>query len=203
MFLPSWQYDGGDPGLRLFTLANPLLPEVEKGCEVFEIGSCDTDFLDRVEQCRPDLKPSGVDWREFKSGNPRKVLRGNVLELTFGDGRFGAIFGLSSIEHIGLGRYQNDPINSAGDWLTIAKVRDWLKPGGWCYFDVPYTPEGSGVYSGNKCRCYDDQTLTERFGAHEVLGYTDLAVSGWIEKPTKNNEGLRPFYYVALLIRKD
>ena len=203
MFLPSWQYDRGDPGLKLFTLANPLLPEVPDGAEVFEIGSCDTDFLDRVKECRPDLRPSGIDWRPFTSGAPHRVLQGNVLEAKFDEGRFHAVFGLSSIEHIGLGRYQNDPINSAGDWLTIAKVRDWLAPGGWCYFDVPYTPEGSGVFSGNKCRCYDDQTLQERFGAHKVLGYTDLDVGGWIPKPTQNRDNQRPFWYVALLIRKD
>jgi hypothetical protein len=130
-------------------------------------------------------------------------LQGNVLELTFEEGRFAAVFGLSSIEHIGLGRYKNDPIDSGGDFVTLQKVRDWLAPGGWCYFDVPYTPEGSGVFSGNKCRCYDDKTLAERFGPHAVLGYADLSVRGWIEKPTTNNTGARPYYYVAILIRKD
>jgi len=202
MFLSNWTYDGGDPGLRLFTLANEKLPPVSDGGEVFEIGSCDTDFVARVKQAQPGLIVSGIDQREYL-GDPTPILRGDVLQVKFPHERFAAVCSLSAIEHIGLGRY-GDPIDTFGDVKTLVKVRDWLTPGGWCYFDVPYTPEGYGLLNTNKCRCYDDEALKSRFGEHEVLGYTSPAVERWVEKPTKNHDGMsRPFWYVALLVRKD
>lgn len=198
MFLPRWTYDGTDPGLRLFTLANPLLPSVPTGSEVFEIGSADTDFLARVHEADRSLVVAGIDWRACKDN---RVIQGDVLKAKFGHDRFSAVCSLSAIEHVGLGRYK-DPISPAGDIEAIWHVKDWLTREGWCYFDVPYTPEGYQVFSGNKCRCYDDAALQQRFGKHDVLGYADLDVSGWIEKPTKNRDAQRPFYYVAILVRK-
>jgi hypothetical protein len=109
---------------------------------------------------------------------------------------------LSAIEHIGLGRYQ-DPLDPDGDIKTMQKVREWLKPGGWCYFDVPYTPEGYCFYDTNKCRCYDDHALLERFGPHEVLGVVTTHCEQWMVKPTTNHAGPRPWWYIALLVRKD
>jgi len=195
MFLSRWVYGGGDPGLKLFTLANPLLPAVSHP-DVLEIGSHDTDWVQRARHADPSMSVHGVDWRGGLG-----VVKADILtwECAF---RKDAVVSLSAIEHIGLGHYDSDPLDPHGDIKTIQRVRDWLRPGGFCYFDVPYTPEGYQVI-GTKCRCYDDQRLLERFGPHEVLGYTDLSVNGWIEKPTRNNANGRPFGYVALLIRKD
>lgn len=198
MFLPDWTYTGDDPGLKLFTLARPQLPAVPEGAELFEIGASDTDVLERIQQARPDLRVGGIDWRP--SSRPM-VLQGDVLQLKLGKERFAAVLGLSSVEHLGLGRY-GDPFGQYGDIETVHKAKGWLTPDGWFYLDVPYTPEGFQVFGTNKCRCYDDAALTARFGPHQVLGYTDLNVSGWIEKPVTNNGGSRPFYYVAILIRR-
>jgi len=109
---------------------------------------------------------------------------------------------LSAIEHIGLGHYKADPKHPYGDVVTIARVRDWLKPGGWCYFDVPYDPRGYRV-STTEYRAYDDAAIVDRFGPDvEVLGFTTHQVDGWIEKPTKPAGPPRHFYYVALLLRR-
>jgi hypothetical protein len=202
VFLSHWAYDGGDPGLRLFTLANDKLPPVPDGSRVFEIGSCDTDFVTRVQRAQPGLIVSGIDQRAYTGEVDAPILRGDVLEVEFPAQHFAAVCSLSAIEHIGLGRY-GDPIDPIGDVKTLMKAQQWLEPGGWCYFDVPYTPEGYHVLKTNKCRCYDDTALQARFGAHDVLGYTDPDVRGWVEKPTRNFTGPRPYWYVALLVRKE
>lgn len=198
MFLPGWTYDGDDPGLKLFTLANPLLPPLAEGSILYEIGAKDTDWIERVQATAPSLAVRGIDWREV----PRPCVdRGDarVAPLPCAHG----FFGLSSIEHIGLGNYERDPMDPYGDVKVMQRLRDHLLPGGFIYLDVPYAPEGYFVY-GTKCRVYDDQSLLERFGPHEVLGYTDQPVSGWIPKPATNcTDPRRPFYYVALLVRKD
>lgn len=200
MFLQDWTYGGNDPGLKLFTLANPLLPEVRENADVWEIGAHDTDWLERASACQRSLIVGGMDWRKT---DRKHVCQGDVLTapLQHAD----VFIGLSSIEHIGLGRYDNDPIDEFGDVKIVQRVRDGLARDGFFYFDVPYTPEGYGLLDVNKCRCYDDDVLRDRFGPHTVLGYTSPNVDGWVDKPTKNFDGPRPYWYVALLIenRKD
>lgn len=202
MFLQNWHYDGGDPGLRLFTLANPLLPDAWP--QVLEIGYRDTDWMERARHCDRSLNIAGIDWRgENSLAGGLFRIKGDVMPRDcFRPECVDAVIALSAIEHMGLGHYERDPLHAEGDAVVVGNVREWLKPGGFFYFDVPYAPEGYWV-KGTKCRIYDDQALRERFGPHTVLGYTTPDVRGWIEKPTKNFDGPRPFYYVALLLRKE
>jgi SAM-dependent methyltransferase len=203
VFLPQWSYTLSDPGLRVFTLANPLLPSIPDGGSVLEIGCCDTDFLKMVREANPTLTVTGIDQRKFNRPDHTGVILGDVLAYDFPPESFDAVCSLSAIEHIGLGRYQ-DPIDPDGDTKAINRVREWLKPGGWCYFDVPYTPEGYCLFDTNKCRCYDDQSLTDRFGPHDVLGVADSKNTVFLDpKPTTNHSTIRPWWYIALLVRKD
>lgn len=200
MLIADWAYSGDDPGLKLFTLANPLLPGFS-GFRPFlyEIGCADTNWLERVRVLEPSWIVGGMDWRPQKGRTFCDT--GDVLTAPFP--MVSAFIGISSIEHVGLGHYDSDPKDPDGDIKTVKKLRAHLIPSGFIYMDVPYAPEGYWIY-GSKCRCYDDRSLTERFGPHTVLGYTTPAVDGWIDKPTKNHdERGRPFYYVALLLRKD
>lgn len=197
MFLPNWSYDGADPGLRLFTLANAKLPHVHSGVFIYEIGAADTDWVERAEKCLPLASIGGVDWRDTGRQN---IKRGDVMTMPLPNPN--VFVGISSIEHIGLGHYEKDPVDPDGDTKAVLRLKSHLQTDGWIYFDVPYAPEGYHQI-GTKCRVYDDQALRERFGPHEVLGYTNPSVDGWIDKPTTNHQGQRPYYYVALLIRKD
>jgi len=198
VLIADWAYSGDDPGLKLFTLANPLLPTLQ-GFRPFlyEIGCSDTNWIERVRVLQPSWFVHGIDWRRQPG---RNVDCGDVLTSPLP--KVSAFVGLSSIEHVGLGHYDGDPKDSDGDARTIERLREHLIPGGFIYFDVPYSPEGYRVY-GTKCRIYDDRALLERFGPHTVLGYTTPAVDGWIDKPTRNHdEPGRPFHYVALVIEK-
>ena len=177
---------------------------------MLEIGYRDTNWAERCKLADPSLTVVGIDWRgrtthpqsrakDRENGPGLTLEQGDVLVWEPGQ-TFDVMVSLSAIEHIGLGHYKQDPIDADGDVKTIRRVRRWLKPGGWAYFDVPYTPEGYQLL-GTKCRCYDDAALVERFGDVQVLGYTTPSVDGWIPKPVRNLQGSRPYYYVALLVR--
>lgn len=197
MLIPNWSYSGDDPGIRLFTLANAQLPDLHQSRPfIYEIGCHDTDWIEYSRSLQPHWLIGGIDWRKQERGG---VDCGDVLTCPLPHAH--AFIGISSIEHIGLGHYDNDPGDYFGDIKAIQRLRDHLQRGGFIYLDVPYAPEGYWTF-GTKCRIYDDRALLERFGRHEVLGYTTPAVEGWIEKPTRNHvEAGRPFYYVALVIR--
>lgn len=196
----KWIPKGGDPGLSLFTLAHPKLPTVPEGGAVLEVGYRDTGWAGLVKRENPSFTVTAVDWRKPVSMAGVDVRQGDILKQDFAPGSLDAVVGLSSFEHIGLGHYEGDPLAAYGDGHLLGLVRRWLKPGGWCYFDVPYDPTGYRL-QGTKCRIYDDAALLERFGPHRVLGYVEPSVKAWIPKPTAPcaSKG-HPYYYVALLV---
>ena len=197
--LPAWTYDANDPGLKLFTLARPLLPAIPAGGSVLEIGYLDTNWAERCKQSDPSLTVTAIDWRDGKTQQDVTLVQADVLTWEPGQ-TFDAIVSLSAIEHIGLGHYAHDPKAEDGDVRTVCRIRRWLKPGGWAYFDVPFTPEGFRLI-GTKCRCYDACALRERFGDVEILGYTNQSISGWLPEPARSEAGGRPYGYVALVLR--
>lgn len=145
--------DGGDGCLRLFggvyatgALAFPV------GARVLEIGCAEADWISPMLSLRPDLQITGIDWRP--ADRLGTVIQGDVLTHVFPPLSFDAVVGISSIEHIGLGHYANDPLDADGDVHTMQRVLSWLTPGGVVYFDVPYAPGGFEVV-GTSHRAYD------------------------------------------------
>lgn len=199
--LPGWPTKThADPGLKLWELARALLPPITSGARVLEIGYRDTPWSRWCLEADPSLKITAIDWRKAFPSDGIETLQGDILEQPWLPCTWDVIVGLSSFEHIGLGHYEHDPVYVDGDMRLLERIRCWLKPGGWCYFDVPYRPQGYLV-DGTKYRAYDDAHLFERLGPVKVLGYTTSSVNGWIEKPTQPPTNGKPYYYVACLIR--
>ena len=152
---------------------------------------------------RPDLAITGIDWREVS--RPAVVVRGDVLAHDFPESSFDAVVGISSIEHVGLGHYQGDPLDADGDRHCMERVVRWLKPGGWVYLDVPFNPEGYRV-SGTAHREYDLAALTSRL---LVPGLRERERWFCTDKTTETPQRLPPrhkgedFWYVALLAMKE
>lgn len=165
---------------------------------VLEIGCAEADWMTPMLACRPDLRITGIDWRGGE--RPGTVIEGDVLTHDFPIESFDAIVGISSIEHIGLGHYSADPEHASGDVLTMQRARDWLKPGGWIYLDVPYNPTGYFV-RGTKCRIYDAATLASRLivpGLQEVRRWYANKTGQLVDTPEARE--LPSFDYVALLL---
>ena len=125
---------------------------------VLEIGCSEADWMTPMLSVRPDLQITGIDWR--RCTRPGTVIHGDVLVQDFPEASFDVVVGISSIEHIGLGHYSEDPLDVDGDVKCMDLAYRWLKPGGWAYFDVPYGPEY--VVHGTEYRVYDETALQHR-----------------------------------------
>jgi Caenorhabditis protein of unknown function, DUF268 len=129
------------------------------GARVLEIGCAEADWITPMLAVRPDLQITGIDWRPCT--RPGTVIQGDVLTHDWPAASFDVMIGVSSIEHIGLGHYDHDPLDVDGDVHAMARVVRWLKPGGWVYLDVPYEPAGYRV-EGTSHRVYDDAAVQAR-----------------------------------------
>lgn len=148
---------------------------------------------------RPDLQITGIDWRPCE--RPGRVIRGDVLAVNFLPESFDAVVGISSIEHIGLGHYNADPLDEDGDRRCMERVARWLKPGGWVYADVPYGPEYH--VEGTSHRVYDEAALDARLIApgltRSATWYTDESATAIWDAPRPPGSRM---HYVALVARK-
>jgi hypothetical protein len=129
-----------------------------ENAKVLEIGCAEGDWQTPMLAARPDLQITGIDWRACE--RPGTVVKGNVLTYDWPDASFDVIVGISSIEHIGLGHYERDPLDVDGDTHCMERVVRWLKPGGWVYADVPYGTAYAVV--GTSHRQYDDAAVDKR-----------------------------------------
>ncbi len=101
---------------------------------------------------------TGFDFREYPYKHPNlNFVQGNMLNLPFEDESYDVVCCISTIEHIGIGSY-DDPLTTAdGDFKAMAEVRRVLKKDGKLILSVPY-----GVYEENTHqRVYDEGRLSE------------------------------------------
>lgn len=168
--------------------------------EVLEVGCAEADWMTPMLAIRPDLRITGIDWREAK--RPARVIRGSVLAKNWTPNTFDAMVGISSIEHIGLGHYDHDPVDVDGDRHCMERVAKWIKPGAWVYLDVPYDPAGFHV-EGTSHRVYDDASLVSRLlpGLHlqHIWYFAHADVHHPIPKPEKVSGGM---LYAAMVATK-
>jgi SAM-dependent methyltransferase len=125
---------------------------IPKGAKILEIGCAEWDFCTPMKQARPDVHITAVDQRGVgPKGRPgADVLHagdglGNLLDPDMMPAHtFDVIVAVSVIEHVGIGRYQDDQ-DPDGDIKAMRHCRRWLKPDGLMYLDVPYRPEGEST----------------------------------------------------------
>ncbi len=111
---------------------------------------------------------TGIDTRKTEPvSGPVTILRDDVLTHVFPSQSFEWIVLVSALEHIGLGYYQ-DPRDSQGDSKVIRSAYDWLAPGGWLYFDVPW---GETYSVKPKHRTYNDASVKSRL--HQGLPWVE------------------------------
>lgn len=203
-FRERFVYPNGDPSIRLFAQAvqrwgMELAPEAR----VLELGCCENDFSKYLTTARIYL--TGVDARMV---NPvewwgQEFRQGDAADPhLFPESSFDAVVFLGSLEHFGLG-YYGDPVNPDGDRLAVENAARWVVPGGWVYYDVPWTPAEGYITENRHFRVYDDAMLQARITAPlvpQTRAYADEATATMRDaRPTCPGS---PFWYVQRLLRR-
>lgn len=101
-------------------------------------------------------KVTGVDLQDYSLTHPNfKFVQGDIRDLSFSS-QFDVATAISTLEHIGLAYYL-DYEQASGDRVSVAAIRNLLKPKGKILITVPY-----GVQSQNKSfRTYDWDSLAK------------------------------------------
>ena len=201
-FHESWTYPHNDPSVHLFDDAVKTWKlDMPQGGNVLELGCCETDFNRWLANADPDVRLVGVDV------NPYEGYRGTFYQqpaetLEFAPNSFDAVVALGSIEHFGLGFY-GDPLNETADAETVALVERWLRPGGWFFYDVPWTPETGYVTENRHFRVYDDAMLYDRLTGGllpvgRLYAHGETAISQYARPAAP----MVPFWYCMRVLRK-
>lgn len=160
----GWAYIGSHPALVLFTeaLAAGAPLRFMPGMRLLEIGCAERDWLSLASDAWPGVDVVGIDWNVPTNVRPGMLRRtANAMDASLYEAdTFDGIVALSAIEHMGLGHYGDppDPVCPDGDSTVVANAARWLKPGGWFYYDVPYSPQPYQVI-GTSHRVYSNRDI--------------------------------------------
>lgn len=213
----GWTYEQSDPALMLFTAAmERFRMTFPSGSRVLELGCAESDWLERMHAMDPSLDLVGVDAR---AQAPRSVdVRvGNAMDPNlFPPESFDRIVLLGALEHFGLGFY-GDPVDSYGDLATMANVSQWLRPGGFVYFDVPCQPTFR-VSENRHFRSYSPRDIRDRLlgdgmwpptrrdqippqlqEINRAYSLPEPWAGTWCHEPTEERV---PYWFVAVLAQK-
>ncbi len=96
------------------------------------------------------------------------VIQGDICRMPFADKCFDIVTAISTIEHIGLGRW-GDPVWHAGDREAVSEMKRVLRSGGQLIASVPFGKRAVVVSRGTPLhRVYDFNGLMEIFQGLEV-----------------------------------
>lgn len=108
-----------------------------------------------------DLRPPSLPYEL-----DREFVQGDVLTVNLGGRRFDAIINCSAVEHVGLcGRYGSGA-DTDGDLRAMARLREWLTPGGLMLLTVPV---GRDAVFAPLHRIYGQERLPSLLAGYEVV----------------------------------
>lgn len=197
---------GDSCGQFFATCLRTYAPRIPAEAHVLEIGCAEFDWLKGATTAWPEMTFTGIDWRGRKKPcDYATIIQGDVMAHDFAPASFDWIVSISALEHIGLGHYNHDPKAEDGDSRTVRRVYDWLTPGGWFYFDVPYNLAAYQVV-GSSHRIYDDVAILDRLvqGLPWKLAWSGVAGKGDTRQliPARATKGGEDFDYIGFWWQK-
>ena len=122
--------------------------------KILDVGCAGTNLP--VELANRGHEVYGIDAMPFPDQQNFTFVQGNLENLPFDNDFFDIVTDVSTIEHVGLGRY-GDPISPDGDKKAMGEIKRVVKPGGKIIITIPcgldticYSKEGiplARVYS--------------------------------------------------------
>jgi len=142
---------------------------------ILDVGSVGSKLP--VELASLGYEVYAMDIRKYTLKHPHMhFIRGDVTQAPFCDNSFNSVTAISTVEHIGLGRYE-DITDSKGDRKAIEEIRRILKKEGEALITIPF---------GRLCttylhRVYDNSRLNDLLEGFKVEKTEYFGVSGGIE----------------------
>lgn len=156
-----------------------LIKHGVRGNNILNIGSI-TPWYDAL--CiRLGAKPTTVDYNKIISSSDRTTTV-TLDEFRRAGKKFDYALSISSIEHDGLGGY-GDPLDPEGDFKNMQEMKEWVKPGGLMFFNVPI---GKDLIVFNNCRVYGRIRLPRLLEGWEMIdsfGYSEDVLDGKLPGP--------------------
>lgn len=148
------------------------LTSIPKGSEVLDLG-CMESVLP-LFMAGIDYQVTGLDFRKYPYQSPNfKFVQGSILDLPFKDSYFDAVTCISTIEHLGIGFY-NDPQGIVSPDITgMKQIRRVLKPKGLLILTVPF----GKASVNNQQRIYGKKELdilVDGFDLKEIILYKNV-----------------------------
>lgn len=159
----DFSYPGHDA--RVFSILQEVVSArgLKRGADI----GCETGAFPAMQLHAGINEVTVFEVRDTHVDHPRVRVR--VQDLTYADDvrpEFDLVTCLSTIEHIGLGRY-GDPIDPWGDIKMAANLKRLLTPGGIMLISFPV---GRGTVVFNQHRIYSAYRRDLLFEGFEILG---------------------------------
>jgi SAM-dependent methyltransferase len=112
------------------------------------------------------FRVTGYDFREYPYVHPgMKFERGNICSMPFADKAFDAVVCVSTIEHLGIGFYEDPDEIQEADIRGIKEMRRVLKEGGRLILSAPVGRKQITMHS----RIYDISSFQNLFQGFSIL----------------------------------
>jgi hypothetical protein len=200
----AWPNDCGDTCGNVFGQAlKKYSPDIPANAHVLEIGCAEFGWITKAKKTWPDMTFTGIDWRPSPQHASGTIVKGDVMRWVAPE-LYDWIVSISAIEHIGLGHYERDPVEAAGDIIAMDRAFHMLKPNGLMYLDVPWNVGEAYQVHGTSHRVYDDATVASRLVQRWGWDTVWRGAFGQDGKPIPEPKRLggNGFYYHAMWLQK-
>lgn len=131
-----------------------VLADISRSSRILDLGCAES--LMPMQLVGMGFHVTGVDFRNYPYDLPNFTFeRADILKLPMADASFDACTCISTLEHIGIGHYDDPLYNETADFEAMAQVHRVLTTGGKLILTVPF----GKTFQGKLQRVYDSARL--------------------------------------------
>lgn len=156
---------------------------------ILDVGCCGSKLS--IELASLGHEVYGIDVIDYSLTHPNfHFLKNDVMKMSFPDNFFDVITCISTIEHIGLGRY-GDILSNVGDKKALTEIKRVLKHGGKLILTTPFGKKSICYYKGIAIhKIYDYETIIKLISGFTIEKMIFMVKVGecWIQSSWQETE---------------